>query len=150
MGHIPKTDSAMKTLIYLVVLVPSLLYQVHARDDSTPVVTCSKWATKKTVKVTPDTVATIISDIERIRRCTSVFKLSGGCTEMRLSCSRFNVPRGPGRLFFASCMGTPQPRRRYDNGNLPTGLVCANKMRVIYRGKRLNSLTCRVICTGKY
>merc|ERR1712013_244483 len=66
-----------------------------------------------------------------------------------VSCTlAINVPKGPGRLFFARALG-PQPRRQYFNGMRPNGVTSANKLRVIYRGKNLNELTCRVICIDK-
>merc|ERR1711892_1130502 len=118
----------------------------HTEDEHT--VFCSKWTGQKTVHVGPDTVATLRSTVDQIRRCTVIFKLRKGCNEMRLGCSKFNVPRGPGRLFLARALG-PQARRQYYNGRKPNGVISRDRLRVIYRGKGLNELTCRVICKDK-
>merc|ERR1711892_1554813 len=86
-------DFQMNTLIYtLVLLVTTLLCQANAKGQ--PVVTCSNWARQSTDRVGPDTVATLLSDVDKIRRCTTIFKLKTGCAEMRLSCTKFNVPEG--------------------------------------------------------
>merc|ERR1712025_154642 len=119
-------------------------------EENRNTVFCSKWTMQKTVHIGRDTVATLRSTIDQIRRCTVIFKLipRGGCNEMRLACPKFNVPKGPGRLFFARPLG-PQPRRQYYNGMRPNGVKSKSKLRVIYRGKNLNELTCRVICVDK-
>merc|ERR1712002_716739 len=145
-------DLKMNTMISsLAVLIISLFSCIiAAKEKNQPVVFCSKWTMQKTVHIGRDTVATLRSTIDQIRRCTVIFKLKvrGGCNAMRLACPKFNVPKGPGRLFFARALG-PQPRRQYYNGMRPNGVTSANKLRVIYRGKNLNELTCRVICIDK-
>merc|ERR1711915_527722 len=125
----------------------SIHYYLYAGRNE-PTVFCSKFTRQKTLRVGADTVATMRSTLDTIRRCTVIFKLNEDCKEMRLACSKFDVPKGPGRFFFARPLG-PQPKRQYFNGKRPNGLRSRNMLRVIYRGKQLNELTCRVICTDK-
>ena len=44
-------------------------------EKDRPVVFCSKWTNQKTVHIGRDTVATLRSTIDQIRRCTVIFKV---------------------------------------------------------------------------
>merc|ERR1711872_819702 len=107
---------------------------------SSPDVTCGRW-TRNTVLVGPTTVATVISQLVGIKKCVVVFKLAGGCSQMKMACSNFNVPKGPERWFSVS-----PPGKGYTNGNRPRRWQFSTDFKLMYRGKKSNPLKCKVTC----
>merc|ERR1712106_194018 len=107
---------------------------------SSPNVDCGYW-TRNTVLVGPTTKATVTSQLVRIRKCAVLFKLAGKCTQMKMACSNFNVPRGPDRWFSLG-----PPGKRYTNGNRPRNWQFSTDFKLMYRGRKCNPLKCRVSC----
>merc|ERR1712106_122115 len=110
-----------------------------------PLVFCSK-RTNVDVLIGRDSAATLISDVDTIRRCSVTFKLEPSCDEMKLSCQELKL-KNRNMLFIRS--SSVDKTVKFYTGQLPKEGVISNRvMKVLYKGKRLRDLECQVVCTS--
>merc|ERR1711935_144129 len=104
--------------------------------------TCREGICRRVIPIYPGVVGKMYSDFwsPRYSRCTTVFKMRGSCQALRIVCPIFNVPKGPNRKFTID-------RNKSTNGDRPIVDGSDRKwMRVVYSGKYLYKLSCKVRC----